>query len=110
MMTMKKEFLIVSNSGDLATYLPWREGQPNGGEDDNFVGLIPTGNASFLDVSERQLLCVSCKLSTTTRFKLRGLCKGTKLGKGDMTSFFSLGIIEPPCFLHPFANPYFTLP
>ena len=73
-----------TNSGHLATYLPWRKDQPNGGKDENFVALIARGNASFFDVSERQLLCVSCKLSTTTRFKLRGLCKGTKLGKGDM--------------------------
>ena len=100
-----------TNSGDLATYLPWREGQPNGGED--FVALIPRGNTSLLDVSEIQLLFVSCKLSTTTRFKLRRLCMGTQLGKDDMTSFQKTEYLPAgniiPWLSQPFCQPCFYI-
>ena len=69
-----------TNSGDLVTYIPWREDQPNGGPNENFVGIILQDTASYWDLPGKYKLCVSCNLKATTSFNLRGLCKGTKLG------------------------------
>ena len=70
-----------TNSGQRAKYIPWAEGQPNGGLDENFVGVFLDKNISFYDISNTKRCCVSCTLNVTKTVNLRGTCKGTKLGK-----------------------------
>ena len=68
-------------NGHPVKYLPWAQGQPNGGLDENFVGIFINKNYSFYDISNTKEICVSCTLKVTKTINLRGLCKGTKLGK-----------------------------
>ena len=69
----------------LATYLPWRKGQPNGDVSENFVSLVLQGNASYWDLAGSEQQCVSCALNAGKSFRLRGLCKGTHLGDDGFT-------------------------
>ena len=66
--------------GDVEQFLPWYEGQPNGGTTESYVSLV-LDRSSFNDDSENYETCVSCTLDVDTVFKLRGLCKDSFLGK-----------------------------
>ena len=65
--------------GDEEQFLPWYEGQPNGGTTESYVSLV-LDRSSFNDDSENYETCVSCTLDVDTVFKLRGLCKDSFLG------------------------------
>ena len=74
---------LNTNTQELAAFLPWRKGQPNGDVGENFVALIMQGDASYWDLAESDQLCASCALKNGKSFRLRGLCKGTHLGNDE---------------------------
>ena len=69
-----------TETGNTALFLPWGEGQPNGGLDQNYVIIDFNLDALYNDVTETEKMCVSCTLKTTKIFKLQGLCKESDLG------------------------------
>ena len=79
-----------TETGDILMFLPWGEGQPNGGIDQNRVIIDFNLNALYNDLTETEKMCVSCTLKTTKTFKLRGLCKETDLGKKHSKIFVTI--------------------
>ena len=67
------EFRSVVN-GELATYLPWSNRQPDGGDQENYV-MIWAVSRLYFDVHNRHLSCLSCDLKKTREFFLIGVCK-----------------------------------
>ena len=64
------------------TFLPWTDGQPNGGREQNVVAVDranmprPYGDTAALDTH-----CFSCSLPHTEGLRLKGLCAGSLLGR-----------------------------
>jgi hypothetical protein len=69
-----------SNDGTIEHFLPWKEGQPNGGSSQNFVGAY-LEHEHYGDWSANHRFCVSCDLHKETTFRMRGLCKSSYLGE-----------------------------
>ena len=69
-----------SITGDIATYLPWREGKPDGGEGENVVAIM-VNSKLYEDMGERRPFCTPCDVPKTTEFSLIGVCKDSYLGE-----------------------------
>ena len=69
------------NMNDNATVepQPWDRGEPNGGEEENFV-MIDVSGAALNDVAQTRLSCSSCLLPTSMLLTLDGLCKDSMIG------------------------------
>ena len=67
-------------SRDLEGYLPWGLQQPNGMEVLN-VAALKLDELAYYDYPASNSLCVSCTVTTTTVFRLRGLCEDSYMGK-----------------------------
>ena len=67
------------NSGNTVTYLPWAPTNPSGTSSANYVALN-LEDMGYYDLSSRKF-CVSCSMTTTTVFRLRGLCQDSYVGK-----------------------------
>ena len=66
-------------TGELATFLPWHEESPNGGNDENHVTIhIPSG--AYYDYYKGLDGCPVCDLPKGTVFSFLGVCKKTYFG------------------------------
>ena len=62
-----------TNIGNTVTYLPWATINPSGTSSAKYVALN-SEDMNYYDLSSRKF-CVSCTLTTTTLFILRGICQ-----------------------------------
>ena len=69
-----------SITGEIATYLPWREGKPDGGDGENIV-VIEVKNKQYNDRGDGRRYCTSCDISKSTEFSLIGVCKNSYFGE-----------------------------
>ena len=69
-----------SITGQLATYQPWQEDQPNGGDIENHVA-IHVKSKLWMDTPKMEEYCSACDLPKTLVFSLIGICKHTYFGK-----------------------------
>ena len=68
------------NSSDTVQYQMWEKGQPNGGENENYVA-IAIQTAALQDVDENsRLFCSTCSLSSSLLLRLDGLCEHSFIG------------------------------
>ena len=76
--TQEGLFLNMNNN---ATVEPqaWDRGEPNGGEEENFV-MIDVSGAALNDVAQTRLSCSSCRLTSSLLLTLDGLCKDSMIG------------------------------
>ena len=58
--------------------MEWTSDFPDGGRQQNFVGLR-LKQKEFNDVDMEREICVSCEIKRTTLFTLRGICKNSYL-------------------------------
>ena len=58
--------------------MEWTSDFPDGGRQQNFVGLRPK-QREFNDIDLEMEICVSCEIERTTMFTLRGICKNSYL-------------------------------
>ena len=79
------------NSGDKVSFLPWALTNPTGASSANYVALN-FEDMSFYDLSSRKF-CVSCTMTTTRLFRLRGLCQDSYMGK---VNHRSLSVFNTP--------------
>ena len=68
-----------SVTGKLASYLPWKEGEPNGGNKENYVIIHPK-DKSYHDVDKNYPFCTTCDIHKSTVFTLIGVCKDSYFG------------------------------
>ena len=69
------------DDGEMATYLPWWDTEPNGGTTENAV-VLRLSLFGYFDVTlHTTQVCVSCSLHRTALFNLRGLCKDSTMGR-----------------------------
>jgi hypothetical protein len=71
---------LNSNTGAVEPFLPFQDGQPNGGTSQNFVALV-LAKSGYGDMPDSLQYCFSCNLELSTTFHLRGLCKTSNMGK-----------------------------
>jgi hypothetical protein len=71
---------LNSNTGVVEHFMPFQDGQPDGGRSENYVALF-LRNFGYRDQSDSFQRCVSCNLELSTTFHLRGLCKTSYMGK-----------------------------
>ena len=76
---MKEGVFVNLEDKTLAEFLPWGQGQPNGGTLENSVAILPSIN-SYIDFSSESRACPWCKLKVDLILTLRGLCKETSMG------------------------------
>ena len=67
-----------SITGEIATYLPWSEGKPDGGVGES---IAEVKNKLYNDKAESRRHCISCDLSKTTEFSLIGVCQNSYFGE-----------------------------
>ena len=67
-------------TGEIATYLPWSEGKPDGGVGES-IAVIEVKNKLYNDKAESRRHCISCDLSKTTEFSLIGVCQNSYFGE-----------------------------
>ena len=70
----------------------WAKGQPNGGIDENFVG-IRMSSAGLIDRPQTALSCSSCLISSSLLLQLDGRCKYSLIGNAIFK--------EPKDIMHP---------
>lgn len=75
-----------SITGKLSTYLPWRKGQPDGGAEENYVG-IDVAEKAYWDTNKNYAACVACDAYKTTVFSLIGVCENSYFGKYFLIQF-----------------------
>ena len=78
---------ISSVTGQLVTYLPWKEGQPDGGDTCNHVN-INMDTKLYHDTSSTFLNCFVCDLFKDTEFFLLGVCETSYFGEFCAVSVF----------------------
>jgi len=66
-------------SGEVAATLPWYSNQPNGDNDENYVG-IEVGSKQYWDFSLERKGCTPCSIPKSTLFHLFGLYNRTYFG------------------------------
>jgi hypothetical protein len=71
---------LNSNTGAVEPFLPFINGNPNGGRSQNFVSLF-VAKFGYGDEMDQRQYCVSCNLELSTSFRLRGLCQSSYMGK-----------------------------
>ena len=69
-----------SITGEIATYLPWREGDPDGDDGINSV-VIEFKNKLYNDRDGGRPSCTSCDITKTTEFSIIGVCKNSYFGE-----------------------------
>ena len=69
-----------SITGQLATYQPWQEDQPGGGDTENHVA-IHVKSKLWMDTHKSKEYCSACDLQKTLVFTLIGVCKNTYFGR-----------------------------
>ena len=69
-----------SITGEIATFLPWREGRPDGKEMEN-VAAIVVKSKHYEDIGESRPFCTPCDIPKATEFFLLGVCKESYLGE-----------------------------
>ena len=69
-----------SVTGEISTYLPWREGKPDGGAGENIV-VIEVKNKQYNDKGDGRRYCTSCDIPKTTEFSILGVCKNSYFGE-----------------------------
>ena len=85
-----------SITGEIATYLPWREGKPDGGDGENIV-VIEVKNKLYNDRGDGRRYCTSCDISKSTEFSIIGVCKNSYFGELAMLLWHSrLLMFLPP--------------
>ena len=68
--------------GTEAQFLPWMDGQPNGGSLQHSVAIKTSGgNTPYMDVSPGAAYCSWCTLGSDLILSLRGVCEHTTMGK-----------------------------
>ena len=79
----KEEGIFVNlEDSKEAKYLPWYDGQPNGGTLENSVVIWPNVGANpYVDVSFDTAACSLCYLRVDLTLSLRGVCKHTLMGE-----------------------------
>ena len=81
---LEGEFRNV-NTGSLAAYLPWHEGQPDGLDAQNSV-VLDIGLHAYRDLAGTwPHTCTSCDLPVEATFSLIGNCKDSYLGKKSLS-------------------------
>ena len=63
----------VDQENEEALYLPWRKGQPNGGEYETCTRML-TNRLAYYDVACAQAMMFYCKIKDFQVFQLRGMC------------------------------------
>ena len=63
----------VDQKNEVALYLPWRKGQPNGGEYETCTRML-TNRLAYYDVACAQAMMFYCKIKDFQVFQLRGMC------------------------------------
>ena len=76
-----------SVTSQLVSYLPWKEGQPDGGDTCNHVN-INMDTKLYHDTSRTFLNCFVCDLYKATVFFLLGVCETSYFGKFNVLSVF----------------------
>ena len=69
-----------SMTGELATYLPWLQGQPDGADTENHVA-VQVKSKLWKDAQKKEEYCSACDLHKSLVFTLIGVCKITYFGK-----------------------------
>ena len=79
----KQESVFVNlEDNKEAKFLPWYDGQPNGGTLENSVIIWPDGGVnSYLDITADTAACSWCHLRVDLVLSLRGVCKDTIMGR-----------------------------
>jgi hypothetical protein len=75
---------INTVDGTIEKFLPWKEGQPNGGASENFIQLEVRTElyiGRYFDRAGKNPACVTCDVKMTTIFRLRGQCETSYLGE-----------------------------
>ena len=66
-------------TGELATFLPWHEESPNGGDDENHIAIhFPSGK--YYDYYKGMVACPICDVPKDMVFSFMGVCKKTYFG------------------------------
>jgi hypothetical protein len=82
---------LNSNTRAVVPFLPFLDGQPNGGTSENAVELLLENYIGYRDTNaDNPGRCVSCTLKSSTTFRLRGLCQSSHMGKYIKKHFKSL--------------------
>ena len=71
-------FLNMNNNSTVQ-YEFWDKKQPNGGKDQNYVGII-VRNAALNDIDKSELACSTCSLPSSLFLQLDGVCKDSFIG------------------------------
>ena len=79
-----------SITGDIATFQPWAEAQPNGGDAANNVAIILESKL-LNDAPKYEEFCSACDLHKTLVFSLIGVCKHTYFGKQGVMAIMYYG-------------------
>ena len=69
---------VDENSNETMNEIQWQPGQPDGGILENFVGFRPPIK-TFNDLPNGRKECVSCEISRSTAFTMRGACENSYL-------------------------------
>ena len=69
-----------SMTAELATYLPWLQGQPDGADTENHVA-VQVKSKLWKDAQKKEEYCSACDLHKSLVFTLIGVCKNTYFGK-----------------------------
>ena len=67
-------------TGDLATYIPWGAGQPDGGSEDSTV-FLEFASKHYWDIKDNFQACVLCDLFKDKVFSLMGVCYKSIFGE-----------------------------
>ena len=67
------------NDNSSVQYQVWDKGEPNGGENENYVA-IAIQTAALQDVEENRLFCSTCYLSSSLLLQLDGVCEDSFIG------------------------------
>ena len=69
---------VNENSNETMNEFQWTPGQPDGGIQQNYVGIM-FPEKTFNDLQNGREACVSCEISRFTSFTMRGACKNSYL-------------------------------
>ena len=69
---------VNENSNETMNEFQWTPGQPDGGIQQNYVGIM-FPEKTFNDLQNGREVCVSCEISRFTSFTMRGACENSYL-------------------------------
>ena len=62
------------------TYLPWKQGQPDGADTENYLA-VQVKSKLWKDAHKNEKYCSACDINKSLVFTLIGVCKDTYFGK-----------------------------